>query len=196
MCAYFCHLHNTLSSQIFKSELKNARFCSCRLRLGFLSKYSVFNAGWAYTRYVIIQQFVIAQSRIETQQKMFWLVICVEAIRWGGSGFCGALILHSLKGPHLKKNKIKQNITNIKLGTKVNIYLGLLPGPWKGPWSWSFTIFTVNLPLAVQIWNFVWNDSERTSYIGYSKLKTKNQCVATTLLLWRLWWPLFHCFKF
>jgi hypothetical protein len=22
---------------------------------------------------------------------------------------------------------------NIKLGTKVNIYLGLIPGPWKGP---------------------------------------------------------------
>jgi hypothetical protein len=32
---------------------------------------------------------------------------------------------------------------NIKLGKKVNIYLGLS----NGPWSWSFMSLTVNVPL-------------------------------------------------
>jgi len=29
----------------------------------------------------------------------------------------------------------------------VSIYLGLLPGPWKGPGSLRFIIFTLNPPL-------------------------------------------------
>jgi hypothetical protein len=36
-----------------------------------------------------------------------------------------------LLGPSLR-NRVKQN-TYTELGTKVNIYFGPLPGPWKGP---------------------------------------------------------------
>ena len=48
----------------------------------------------------------------------------------GGSRFCGALKLIQFLGPSVRKGI--QNLT-IKLGMKVNIYLGHLPGPWKGP---------------------------------------------------------------
>jgi hypothetical protein len=52
-------------------------------------------------------------------------------------------------GASCKKN-------NIKLGTKVSISKGPLPGPWKVhasemPWSLSFISFTVNLPLTTDI---------------------------------------------
>ena len=47
----------------------------------------------------------------------------------GGSRFCG--VWYNFWNP-LSEKECK--ITNTKLGTKVNIYLRPLPGPWKGPW--------------------------------------------------------------
>jgi hypothetical protein len=47
----------------------------------------------------------------------------VVRVLWG-------LSLAQFKGPPIKK---KYKITNIKLGTKVNIYLGPFLGPCKGP---------------------------------------------------------------
>ena len=40
---------------------------------------------------------------------------------------------------------------NTKLGMHVNIYLGPLPGPWKGSRNVSFISFMVNLPLCVGV---------------------------------------------
>jgi len=50
----------------------------------------------------------------------------------GRCGFqsCVALSLYNIWGPLYGK---EHKITNTKLGMQVNIYLGSLPGPWKGP---------------------------------------------------------------
>jgi hypothetical protein len=45
-------------------------------------------------------------------------------------GFVGPEAYIILGALFMKKNT---KITNTKLGTKVNIYLGSLPRPWKGP---------------------------------------------------------------
>jgi hypothetical protein len=49
----------------------------------------------------------------------------------GGVQVLWGLELMQLLGPSLRKKNIKSRIE--KFGTKVNIYVGLLRGPWKGP---------------------------------------------------------------
>ena len=47
----------------------------------------------------------------------------------GESRFCGAQSFQNFEGPILEN---EHKITNTKSGTKVNIYVGPLPEPWKG----------------------------------------------------------------
>jgi hypothetical protein len=46
------------------------------------------------------------------------------------TGFAGPTAYAVSGGPLYEKD---YKIMNTELGTKVNIYLGPLPGPWKGP---------------------------------------------------------------
>jgi len=57
---------------------------------------------------------------------VFWVFVNTM----GGSRFCGAWNLYNFGGP-LEQKECK--ITNTKLGTQVNNYLGALPGPWEWP---------------------------------------------------------------
>jgi hypothetical protein len=71
-------------------NLKNARLCSCRLRLDLLSKYSVFNASWAYTLYVISYTSVCYCSREpKLSRKYFCLWFLLMQYGEAGPGFVG-----------------------------------------------------------------------------------------------------------